>query len=220
MEILELMKSRHSVRKYLNKSIEQKKRKQLDETIKKINSKSKLNVQIVYDDPNCFKSIFSIVGGFQNCANYIAMIGDKSYDKLQEDIGYYGEELVLKAQELGLNTCWVGLTHGKLKVKLSDSEKLVIVIALGYGANEGVPHKSKKLEEISNVVEDIPEWYKKGLEAALLAPTAVNQQKFKFEYTEDSVSLIPLKGTFSLLDAGIVKYHFDTVARKAAIIKK
>lgn len=220
MEILELMKSRHSVRKYVIKSIEDEKRNVLNKLTKDINELSGLNIQIVYDDPKCFKSLFSRIARFQNCNNYIVMIGNKRLENLDENIGYYGENLVLKAQELGLNTCWVGMTHGKIKVKLKDSEKVVIIIALGYGENNGVSRKSKKIEEISNITNGIPDWYKKGLEAALLAPTAVNQQKFKFEYTKDNINLIPLKGPYTLVDAGIVKYHFDIASGKEAIIKK
>ena len=143
MDTLELIKSRHSVRKYINKEIENEKRNILNQLIKDINEVSGLNIQIVYDDPNCFKSVFSKFAKFQNCNNYIVMAGNSSLENLQETIGYYGEKIVLKAQELGLNTCWVGLTYGKIKVKIKNDEKVVIIIALGYGANNGVLHKSK-----------------------------------------------------------------------------
>lgn len=35
-------------------------------------------------------------------------------DNLDERIGYYGEQLVLLAQALGLNTCWAGLSYRKV----------------------------------------------------------------------------------------------------------
>ena len=70
------------------------------------------------------------------------MIGKKS-DDLDEKLGYYGERLVLEAQALGLNTCWVGLTYSKQAEHLTigKDEKLVCVIALGYGATQGVTHR-------------------------------------------------------------------------------
>jgi hypothetical protein len=34
----------------------------------------------------------------------------KKSDDLDEKVGYWGEQLVLLAQTLGLNTCWVGLS--------------------------------------------------------------------------------------------------------------
>lgn len=115
----------------------------------------------------------------------------------------------MKAQELGLNTCWVGVTHGKNAAKVNSDEKVVIVIALGYGANQGIPHKNKQLAAISNITENLTDWYAKGIEAALLAPTAMNQQKFSFVLEGDTVKLNPGKGSYTMLDYGIVKYHFE-----------
>ena len=62
------------------------------------------------------------------------MIGKKGPD-LDEKCGYYGERLVLKAQQLGLNTCWVAMTYSKVKTAftVNSGEKLFIVISLGYG---------------------------------------------------------------------------------------
>ena len=52
---------------------------------------------------------------------------------------------------------------------------LHLVIALGYGKTQGVAHKSRPLDEVI-VSKGAPEWFLRGAEAALLAPTAVNQQ--------------------------------------------
>ena len=41
-------------------------------------------------------------GKFENVKNYIAIVGNKND---QEKAGYYGEKIVLKCPELGLNTC-------------------------------------------------------------------------------------------------------------------
>jgi hypothetical protein len=53
---------------------------------------------------------------FTGVQNYIALIGKKS-SSLEEQAGYYGEQLVLTAQQLGLNTCWVAMTVSKGTVK-------------------------------------------------------------------------------------------------------
>ena len=100
------------------------------------------------------------------------------------DVGYYGEHLVLFAQTLGLNTCWVGLSYSKVPgtYVLDEGEKIACYIALGYGETQGVGHKIKTVEQVSNASDVTPSWFRKGVEAALLAPTAVNQQKFSFEY--------------------------------------
>ena len=143
------------------------------------------------------------------------MVGKKASD-LDERCGYYGEKLVLKAQELGLNTCWAALTHGKSTAQIAADETEVIVISLGYGKTQGVERKSKKPEDVSNITSDSPEWFKRGIEAALLAPTAINQQKFKFTLTDNKVQAKPGKiGTCLKIDLGIVKCHFELAAGKS-----
>jgi len=114
MEMMELIKERHSVRQYLDKRIPEDIREKLDAYASELNKKGNLNLQIIYDEPECFNSLMAHYGKFENCGNYIAVVGKKAND-LNERCGYYGELLVLKAQELGLNTCWVALTHGKSK---------------------------------------------------------------------------------------------------------
>lgn len=213
MEIIELMKERHSVRQYTDKKIEKEKREVLNALIAKINQKAGLHIQIIYDEPKCFNSMMAHYGKFDGVNNYIALVGEKS--KSDESLGYYGEQIVLKAQELGLNTCWVAMTHGKSKAQIDKGEKLVCLISLGYGKTAGAAHKSKRLSEVCNYKKDMPEWFLSGMEAALLAPTAMNRQKFYFELLPDSsIKITCGKGLYTKLDLGIVKYHFEVVSGK------
>ena len=213
MEIIELMKERHSVRQYTDKKIEKEKREVLNALIAKINQKAGLHIQIIYDEPKCFNSMMAHYGKFDGVNNYIALVREKS--KSDESLGYYGEQIVLKAQELGLNTCWVAMTHGKSKAQIDKGEKLVCLISLGYGKTAGAAHKSKKLSEVCNYKKGMPEWFLSGMEAALLAPTAMNRQKFYFELLPDnSIKITCGKGLYTKLDLGIVKYHFEVVSGK------
>ena len=217
MEILEIMQQRHSVRQYTDRPIEPEKRAVLDALAQEINRKAGLSIQIVYDDPKCFDSFMAHYGKFSGVGNYIALIGKKA-PKLDETLGYYGEELVLKAQELGLNTCWVALTHGKSKAVVGRGEKEVCLIALGYGVTQGVEHKSKPVQELCTCAEPMPEWFLSGVNAAMLAPTAMNQQKFHFELLPDgNVKATCGSGFYTKLDLGIVKYHFETVTGKKTV---
>lgn len=211
MEILEVIKARHSVRQYENKKIESEKRKALDELAAECNAESGLNIQMVYDEPKCFNSLMAHYGKFSGCENYIAIVGKKSKD-LDEKAGYYGEKLVLKAQELGLNTCWVAMTHGKVEANVQKDEKTAIIISLGYGKNQGVAHKNKPLEEVCNQINEAPDWFKKGMEAVMLAPTAMNQQSFRFTLNGEAVTAVSTGGFYSKVDLGIVKYHFEVVS--------
>lgn len=214
---MEIMKQRHSVRQYTDRPIEPQKRSVLEDFVKRINQEADLHIQIIYDDPKCFDSFMAHYGKFTGVCNYIALIGKKS-PKLEETLGYYGEELVLKAQELGLNTCWVALTHGKSKAVIDKGEKMVCLISLGYGKTQGTAHASKPLQELCNYSEQMPDWFLKGMDAALLAPTAMNQQKFHFELLPDgNVKASCGSGFYTRLDLGIVKYHFETASGRKTI---
>ena len=212
MDVLELMKKRHSVRQYTNRKIEPEKRIELTTFAEECNQESGLNIQIIFDEPKCFRALMAKVTRFKGCENYVAIVGKRSDPNAEEKAGYFGEKIVLKAQELGLNTCWTGATHGKSIAKIGADERQIIIIALGYGANPGTPHKGKTISDVSNVTDNLPDWYARGIEAALLAPTAMNQQKFYFTLQGDTVKAAPGKGAYSTLDFGIVKYHFEEVS--------
>ena len=213
-DIMALMQARHSVRQYLDKQLPEDIRRSLDAYAAELNEKGNLHMQILYNEPECFNSRMAHYGKFENCRNYVAMVGRKAPD-LDERCGFYGEQLVLKAQELSLNTCWVALTHGKSKAIVGDDETEAIIIALGYGKTQGVPHRSKTAANVSNLASDSPEWYQSGIAAALLAPTAMNQQKFNFKREGNRVSVkAGLIGTCLRIDLGIVKCHFELGAGK------
>ena len=164
MEMLELMKLRHSVRQYTDRPIEIEKRNALNDMIAEINQKAALHIQTFYEEPKCFDSMMAHYGKFTGVKNYIALVGPKG-SELEERLGYYGEQVVLKAQELGLNTCWVAMTHGKSKAEIGKGEKEVCLISIGYGCTNGVTHKGKYLPEVCNYRDGLPEWFLKGMEA-------------------------------------------------------
>ena len=213
----EAIVARHSVRQYIDKPIEAEIIKQLQEFISECNRKGGLHIQLVTDEPNAFSGGLAKYGKFSGICNYIAMICKKGDDTV---LGFYGEKVVLLAQTLGLNTCWVGLTFRKQpdKYKVLDGEKLVCVVSLGYGATQGVQHPQKKgfeayCKDARNVSGNFPEWFVDGMKAALLAPTAINQQKFEFvlhdgNKVEAKTRFTMLNG-YAPIDLGIAKCHFE-----------
>lgn len=211
MTLLEAMEARHSVRRFLSAPLPADAVAALQREILACNREGRLHIQLITDAPEIFDSRLAHYGKFDNVQHVIALIGEKS-DDLDERIGYYGERLVLLAQTLGLNTCWVAMTFSKSASKnrctIAKNEKLVCVLALGIGATNGSPHKSKALDAICDDTTDMPEWYRCGLHYALLAPTAMNQQKFHFSRQGDRVGVKAGLGFFSNVDLGIVKYHF------------
>jgi nitroreductase len=218
MDILEAIRARHSVRKYMERPIGAAEADRLKAAVERINAESGLDVQLVLEEPRSFSSGVWKYGQFSGVTNYFVMAGPKGKEA-EEKVGWYGEELVLLAQTLGLNTCWVGLTYKKVPgtFTLREGDKIHCVIALGYGANQGVQHPLRPVEKFYEAAGEVPEWFLKGMEAAILAPTAVNQQKFKFIlHADGSVEAKPLFSVFgyTIIDLGIVKYHFELGAGK------
>jgi hypothetical protein len=211
MNLLEAMERRHSVRAYRDEPIPAQLREKLDEYVRELNRESGLHISIQYDDPAGFDTRFTHYGFFKNVRNYIVLAGKKDGD-FDFRCGYYGEKLVLFAQTLGLNTCWTALTFNKKRVKslIPGGESLCMAIALGLGENEGRPHRSKSENQVHDVEGDVPDWFRAGLRAALLAPTAVNQQKFCFglENGEPTVRVKGL-GSCTRVDLGIAALHFE-----------
>jgi nitroreductase len=214
MESMELMRARHSVRKYTEQKIEPEKAEQMQTEIDAINRESGLFFALVTDNEAVFKANQPSYGSFSGCRNCLLLFGGK---KDAEKVGYFGERLVLFAQSLGLNTCWCALTFEKKAVPVTapDGMKLFIVVALGYGETQGVPHKTKPMAKLAALTDQTPEWFKQGMEAAMLAPTAVNQQRFRLEQAGDrGVRARALFGPCAKIDLGIVKYHFELGAGK------
>ena len=212
MDIKEAIKERHSVRQYKADPIPQELRDRLNAVIEECNKESGLNIQLVCDDKECFDTLVAHYGRFSNAYNYIAMIGRKDMKDLSERCGYFGQRIVLEAQMMGLNTCWVAGSYGKGKVKASKTgdEKIVCVISVGFGATSGKVRRSKPLDKLTDVAEaDRPDWFREGLEAASLAPTAVNQQRFLISLKGgEAVAKAPI-GFLTKVDLGIVRYNFE-----------
>lgn len=218
MTTMQAIQARHSVRSYLDKPIPAGVVDELQREIAACNAEGGLNIQLVTNEPTAFDGTMAHYGKFSGVRNYIALIGKKS-SSLDERLGYYGERIVLKAQTLGLNTCWVALTFSKGSAKkyctIGKDEKLVCVLSLGYGATQGVPHKSKPDEALCTCGENLPDWFVAGAKAAILAPTATNQQKFFISLQGDRAEIKSLGGFYQMVDLGIVKYHFEAGSGKA-----
>lgn len=215
MDLMDAMRARHSVRQYENRPLEPDAIQALREAIDACNGESGLRIQLVVNEPKAFDGFMAHYGKFSGVTNYIALVGPKG-PKLDEMCGYYGERLVLLAQQLGLNTCWVAMTYSKIHTafEVGSGEKLRIVIALGYGKNQGSKHRSKAAEQVMKTDRSAPDWFQRGIEAALLAPTAMNQQKFLFILRGDQVFSKAGTGFYAKIDLGIAKYHFELGAEK------
>lgn len=218
MTEIEAIYARHSVRKYLDVPLAEYVVAYLQEEISHVNIEGNLRMQLVLNEKKAFRSFLSY-GVFSNVSNYILVIGKKS-ESLDYRAGYYSERLMLFAQRIGLCTCCVGMTYKKITENLgiADDEKIVVCIAIGYGQKDGFrAHKIKSPDQVSNIRAGYPDWFENGVIAALRAPTAVNQQKFYFEYIpSDKVMPVRRKSIvgFTKIDLGIAMYNFEVGAGK------
>ena len=221
MTVLEAIDARHSVRAYKTEPIPEEVRTQLNDYVADCNTEGNLNISIQYDDPAGFDSRLAHYGSFRNVQNYIVLAG-KQDEGFDFRCGYYGEKIVLFAQQLGLNTCWTALTFNKKRVKevIAPGDSLCMVIALGFGETQGSSRRSKSLRDVVISKGEMPGWFRNGVEAALKAPTAVNQQKFALGMRNgEPVVKVKGIGVHTKGDLGIVPYHFEVgCGRKISVL--
>ncbi len=206
MTIQEAMQVRHSVRAYESRPVPEELREEIEKAVSDANRESGLHIQVFWDKPQVF------AGKIKGAENGIILIG-KNAPNLDEMLGYYGAQIMLRLQMLGLNSVWVAMSFNKREAaalcSIEDGDSLVNAIAFGYGTTQGTAHKSKSVERCMNVKGDVPEWFARGMEAAMLAPTAINQQQFVFSLDGETVSAKAKLGPFSKVDLGIAKYFFE-----------
>ena len=206
----EAILERHSVRAYEDRMIEADKVQLIEERITQLNHAGDLHLQFVQDAGKTYNKLLTRAAGLGSAPSVIACVGKES-DDLDQRVGYYGEQLVLYLQQIGLNTCWTGTFNRKnISAAVGPDERLVICIAVGYGKTPGKARRSKTVEQVSGGSSGKPEWFIHGVEMALLAPTAINQQKFTIQLCDDgSVELIDKGGILSKVDIGIIRCHFE-----------
>ena len=216
----EAIRARHAVRNYTTKPLSPAVIDGLKEEIDQCNRLGQLHIQLVTENGEAFKSMIPLFGRFKKVKNYIALAAKKQ-DGFYAECGYYGARLMVKAQQAGLNSCWVTNTYNakKCPVSLAPHEELVGVIAIGYGTTDGTQHKSKSMEKLCKPCSD--RWFIDGMNAAVLAPTGLNKQNFFIEASGNTVSIRPKDNRpMSQIDIGIVKYHFDVGAGRENFIWK
>lgn len=215
MTIKEAIKERHMVRKYTDKAIPAELMAQLNARIAENNKKYGVNIALVTGNADGIAGIAKLLLA-RGVKNYMILAGDDA-PALDEKLGYCGADMILYAQTLGLNTWWVGgMYNGKGAKKNLDNAAVRVngVIAIGYGQTQGVPHKSKSVEEISQYNGTAPQWFIDGVDALLHAPTALNKQAYMVKGDGKAVSITCNSGRFAEIDLGIGKYHFEVGAGK------
>ncbi len=211
MTLKEAMSARHTVRKYKEEPLAANTVHQMQDRIQSLNRKYELNIQLVTENTEGLSPLWGRLMA-KGVRNYLILAGPDTA-QVDEKLGYASADLMLYAQTLGLNSWWIGgmYSHKGAKKNSTAGEqaKIIGIVALGYGAEQGTAHKSKSAQEVASYDGDAPDWFQAGVQAALLAPTAMNRQGFKIQGTGDQVRMTYADGSFSGADLGICKYHFE-----------
>lgn len=184
------------------------------------------------------KDIFTgIVGNYGKITGapaFVAFIGDMTSASAQEDVGYTGEGIILEATALGLDTCWVGGFFSRRSlsslVQVKEGERVLAVTPVGYAVGSesfteramsgfGLNRKRLPLSKLvaSGTADDLPEWARIPLEAARIAPSAINRQPWGFEVNSGGIRVfVRTRGAdFRVsrrLDCGITMLHIEVGA--------
>ncbi len=207
MSLHEAMAERHTVRNYSDVPLSDVLENRLIARMEENNNRFDLRIKLIENSQKALPVIVKLLLS-SGVRNYFILAG-KDRPDLEERLGYSGADLMLYAQTLGLNTWWIGGTYKKRICRAqAGGNRVTGIIAVGHGKANGKPHRSKKSEQVAFYEGEEPHWFKKGVEAALLAPTALNRQAFFIRGRERSVSIKYADGMCSASDLGIVKYHF------------
>ena len=174
MAIMDIIKERKSVRKYLDKPIDREKIELCIEAARLAPSADNMQPWrfIVLDDRELIQEMGqSVCTGIcrrtrfiGNAAAIIVILADLNFavhrlgaaifgtQHYLLDIGIAGEHIVLQAQELGIGTCWINLFNASAAqkvLKIPKKYRIVSLIAMGYpdeGATRNRPdHAMEKI---------------------------------------------------------------------------
>jgi len=229
MDILEIMKRRTSRRSYNNKPLTDEQVKQINEVIEYGMNKYNVKAELLVGNDDVFKGFTSSYGMFSGVNNYIVFYGKVDNQNLNEEVGMLGEEIILRATEIGLSTCWVGGTYSKklCPVKIDDDENLVCIVAIGE-TKENTSFREKFIKGLSKrhsksidlmITSDVelPDWIINGMKAVQLAPSAVNRQPVKFVYKDNVLrASVDDINSYQGIDLGIAKIHFNLGSNKGS----
>jgi nitroreductase len=231
---------RHSERRYLRRPVPEGELSRLRRMCEEFRPFEGARAELVADPPDdVFRGIVGSYGKVRNAPHYIAFVGDDRVPTADVALGYMGEGIILEATSLGLNTCWVaGFFRPDVvrkHIDVSNTESVKAVTPIGYAENEqdridglraghNKPHRRR---ELSSLIIDgsLPpkEWMLKALEAARLAPSAINRQPWRFSVEKDSVTINePISRNWVSrisyrLDCGIAMLHLELGALAAGV---
>lgn len=232
MPALELLKSRHSVRSYSEKPVSDDVIRHLQAEITMVNThEAGMHFTLCLDSPEAFAGLKRNYGMFRGVRHYVAAVVETAYPDAYERAGYCAEQIVVKATELDLATCYVGATFDSksVPVQLRAGWKILFLITFGYPALKSqtfvsamamkFAHRHNRSPEqffedgdmpFDKAVETFP-YLREGLEAVACAPSALNRQPVRISVRQaNGVPTVcaHVDKDELLVDLGIAKYNF------------
>lgn len=221
MITVETIRERHSVREYDGKPLARVEFDALGAVVRECARESSLDIQLVGDNPEVF-NVIARFGLIRGCRTHVAFVVDDAKARGVADdeaIGYWGQKIVLAAQDMGFNTCWCALcSRKKSRAVVAPGKKIRLIIAVGHGKTQGFSRKTKSVEALSSVeCAKAPAWFAAAMEAAQLAPTAMNNQNFKITLLSGrkTVRIDAPQSGLNVIDEGIVRCNFEIAANEA-----
>ena len=182
---------------------------------------SGLDIQLVGDNPEVFNVIarFGLIRGATRMSHSWLMMPRRAAWPPTRPLAIGGQKIVLAAQDMGFNTCWCALcSRKKSRAVVAPGKKIRLIIAVGHGKTQGFSRKTKSVEALSSVeCAKAPAWFAAAMEAAQLAPTAMNNQNFKIMLLSDgkTVRIDAPQSGLNVIDEGIVRCNFEIAANEA-----
>lgn len=213
---------RHSVRRFQMTAIDPHIMKQINcfiQTLAPLHPQAAYRLAVV-EAYNTQKHIFK--GMFMIQAPYYLVLSAKDHPFASINAGYVMEQMVLYLVSKGFATCYLGDAQQKTDL---DQYKVMIVVAFGKEAITSVKKLTgrKKLAELVNQPPVTQQNAKKILEAARVAPSALNLQPWRFMVQNGRIhifikkeNVVQLKRIkeLNLLGIGIAMCHMALTAEE------
>lgn len=245
MRFTNLIEKRKSVRDYQKNHLSSKEIKTLEEFLKEVNALRKnIGVDFVFiedgwEKEEILKGRAGYLGNPILAPHYIALLSEEKAGYLL-NTSYILEQIVLKAVELNIGSCWVSVEKDaqglKQDLKIDTPGELVAMIAIGYPKMH-IPFTPKsRTSRIS--VEDFVfkgKWGKSiyheelemmGIQKILhnirLAPSWANLQPWKLIIDNDKIVLCvggeEVNEKHLMLDAGIMMLYMQKAFNEEGVV--
>lgn len=234
MNIIQTIKERRSVRSFDGMPLTQAMLTELNKAIEDAYSPFGGNVTIRLKSFEIDGTISPGTYGVIRGAKEFFLLAYGSDEDSALTAGFRFEQIVLKAWQMGLGTCWIAGTFKESRFSTGESwptnESLRIICPVGVAAKQRVmekimrfavgSHNRRPFSELfftDNFLNPLPEdsSFAESLQMLRLAPSATNAQPWRILVDRDKVLFYcKVKNSLSFVDMGIGICHFYLTERR------